>query len=134
MQETIHATKRETTPLVASLTHVFSSQPRLEHMLIGALSFITMGDYTRLAQDRGSSEEGEAFVQKGPVLDDTVPRPRLASLSIFAVSVVAFLLGILSTHLVSYIHGSLSRTQRDRPKVLVQCMFWTLGDTRICPC
>jgi hypothetical protein len=103
-------------------------------MVIEALFFITMGNYTRLAQDRDSSEEDEAFVQKEPVLDDSAARPRLLPFSIFAISIVAFILGILSTHLFSYFHGSLSRKQSDGPKVLVQCMSWTLGDTGVCRC
>ena len=100
-------------------------------MLTEALSFITMGNYNRLAQSRDSLEEYEAFVQKEPVLDNSTASPRLAWLSIFAVSFVAFILGILSTHLFSYIHDSSSGIQSDGRKVLVQCMSWTLGDSGI---
>ena len=82
-----------------------------------------MGDYNPLSQSRESSEEDEAFVQKEAVPDHSAARFRLSWLSIFAVSFVAFILGILSSHLFSYIYGFSSGIQSDGRKVLVQCMF-----------
>ena len=89
-----------------------------------------MGGYNPLSQSRESSEEEEeALVQKAATPDYNTTRSKLAWLSIFAVSFVAFILGILSSHLISYIRVS-SGIQGDGRKVLVQCMFRVLADLR----